>query len=95
MKPLVIVPATLAAMAAPAIAGTLVFEAEEEQEIIIAEDEPMGSSNAAWIVPLLAIGVIGLAIASGGDDDDDDGGDDNGVTITSITTITGSFPPPT
>ncbi len=60
------------AAAGTASAGNLVFEAEEEQEVIIVEDEPMGSSNAAWIVPLLAIGVIGLAIASSGDDDDDD-----------------------
>ena len=62
--------------AGTAFAGTLVFEAEEEEEIIIADEEPMGSSNASWIVPLLAIGVIGLAIASSGDDDDDD--DDSG-----------------
>ena len=64
--------------AGTAFAGTLVFEAEEEEEIVIVEDEPMGSSNASWIIPLLAIGVIGLAIASSSDDDDDDEGDGDG-----------------
>ena len=62
-------------LATASYAGNLVFEAEEEEEIVIAE-EPMGSSNASWIIPLLAIGVIGLAIASSQDDDDDE--DDNG-----------------
>jgi hypothetical protein len=58
-------------LASTAYAGNLIFEAEEEEEIIIAE-EPMGSSNASWIVPLLAIGIIGLAIAASQDDDDDE-----------------------
>jgi hypothetical protein len=57
--------------AGAAYAGNLVFEAEPEEEIVIVEEEPMGSSNASWIIPLLAIGVIGLAIAASQDDDDD------------------------
>ena len=69
------------ALATQAIAGNLVFEAGEEEEIIIVEDEPMGSSNASWIIPLLAIGVIGLAIASSSDDDDDDDGNGNGDVV--------------
>jgi len=45
------------------------FEAPEE---VIVDDEPMGGSNAAWIIPLIAI--IAIAASSGGN------GDGNGVT---------------
>ena len=58
-------------LALPAHAGSLVFEGEVENEVLVA-DEAMGGSNASWIIPLIAIGVIALAVSSGGDDDDDD-----------------------
>ncbi len=62
MKTLFAALAVLMALTAPLSAGTLVFEAEEEEEIIIVEEEPMGSSGA-WIIPLLAIGMIALAMS--------------------------------
>ena len=61
-------------LAGTAFAGNLVFEAPVEEEVVV-QEEPMGGSNAAWLVPLLAIGLIALAV-SGGDDDDDDGDDE-------------------
>ncbi len=73
MKYLTTAISAIAIMTAPlATAGTLVFEGEVEQEVLVADEAPMGGSNAAWIVPLIAIAVIGLAISSGGDDDDDE-----------------------
>lgn len=40
-------------------AGTLVFEAEEEQEIIVVEDEPMGNSATGSTIPLQVDGIFG------------------------------------
>lgn len=58
-------------MAGQAFAGALVFEAPVEQEVIVAEPAaPIGGSNAAWIIPVIALAAIAYAIAN--DDDDDD-----------------------
>ena len=55
-------------IATPAVAGNLdTFVAPEEPMV---EEAPMGGSNAAWIVPLLAIALI--AVAASSDDDDDE-----------------------
>ncbi len=60
--------AALAAMTTSATAGNLVFEAPVEEEVMEEEIvQPMGSSAAGWIVPLLAI--IAIGIAASGDDD--------------------------
>ena len=54
------------ALSTTAQAGSLVYT--PEQAPIIVEEAPMGSSGA-WIIPLIAIGLICVAIC---------GGDDNG-----------------
>ena len=60
--------AAILALTTPAFAGTIdTFEAPPEP---VVEDTPMGGSNAAWIVPLIAI--IAIAAAASSDDDDDD-----------------------
>jgi len=67
MKKLLAATAVLA-FAAPALAGNLdTFEAPAEAPTV--EDAPMGGSNAAWIIPLIAI--IAIAAASGGSDSED------------------------
>ncbi|NNU79401.1 hypothetical protein HMH01_03020 [Halovulum dunhuangense] len=61
MKNLALTAAVLFA-AAPAFAGNVeVFVAPEEPVVV---EEPMGGSNAGWVVPLLALVVVGIAIAS-------------------------------
>lgn len=78
MRHLISAISSIAIMTAPAVnAGTLVFEGEVEQEVLVADEAAMGGSSAAWVVPLIAIAVIGLAISSGGDDDDDEGEEAN------------------
>ena len=57
------------ALATTAQAGSLVYE-PEQAPIMVEEEAPMGSSGA-WIIPLIAIGIICLAIC-GGDDDEED-----------------------
>ncbi len=52
-------------LAGQAFAGNLVFEAPEEP-VVVAEPEPMGGSNAAWIIPVIGLAAIAYAIA---DDD--------------------------
>ncbi|NNU79402.1 hypothetical protein HMH01_03025 [Halovulum dunhuangense] len=60
MKKLALTAAVLFA-AAPAFAGNVeVFVAPEEPVVV---EEPMGGSNAGWVVPLLAVVVAGVAIA--------------------------------
>jgi len=57
-------------IAPSAYAGNLnTFEEPDDQ---IDESEPMGGSNAAWIIPLVAL--LAIAAASGGNG----GGDGNG-----------------
>jgi hypothetical protein len=55
--------------AGSAYAGNVVFEAPVEEEVVV-EDAPMGSSNAAWVVPLIALAAIALVVSN--DDDDDE-----------------------
>ena len=54
------------AFATTAQAGSLVYT--PEQAPVIVEEAPMGSSGA-WIIPLIAIGLICIAICGGGDDE--------------------------
>lgn len=52
--------AALALLAAPAFAGNVEpFVAPEPVEV----DEPMGGSNAAWLVPVVGIAIIAAAVA--------------------------------
>ena len=56
-----------------ASAGILdTFEAPPEP---VADEAPMGGSNAAWIIPLIAI----VAIAAAASSDDNGGGDEEKV----------------
>jgi hypothetical protein len=52
--------------AGTAYAGNLVFEAPVEAEV---ESEPAGSmgGSGAWLIPLLAIGLVALAVSSSDD----------------------------
>ena len=64
-----LIPAIALALAATgAHAGNL--STFEEPAEVIAEDTPMGGSNAAWIIPLIAI--IAIAAAASSDDGDGD-----------------------
>lgn len=61
MKTLAITAAALL-IAAPTFAGNLdTFVAPEP---IVVEEAPAGGSNAAWLVPVLAIAVIAAAVAA-------------------------------
>ena len=65
MKHLLAASAILA-LATPAFAGNLdTFEAPAEAPAV--EDAPMGGSNAAWIVPLIAIVAIAVAASDSSD----------------------------
>ncbi|QHQ36466.1 hypothetical protein [Algicella marina] len=56
--------AAIALLAAPAFAGNVEpFVAPEP----VAVDEPVGGSNAAWLVPLIGIAIIGAAVAANQD----------------------------
>jgi hypothetical protein len=50
-------------LANSAFAGNLVFEAPEEP-IVVAEPEPMGGSNAAWLIPVIGLAAIAYAITN-------------------------------
>lgn len=63
MKILGIILAFAMLLSTPLSAGSLVFNEEMQDEIVMVEDEPMGSSGA-WIIPLIAIGLIGLVLAN-------------------------------
>ncbi len=76
MKTSFIAPIAATISATAASAGSLVYTAPVETMVV--DDAPMGSSGA-WIIPLIAIGLIALAISSS---DSDDGG-----TLTTITTF--------
>ena len=73
------------ALATTAQAGSLVYT--PEQAPIIEEEAPMGSSGA-WIIPLIAIGLICLAVCGG---DDDQGQDPQGQTGQGQTPPTDTF----
>lgn len=59
---------------APAIASLVAVSATAgmltEPVVETIEEPPAKSSLAGWIVPLLAIAVVGAIIASNGDDDE-------------------------
>jgi hypothetical protein len=60
---LIVTTAAALLLAGQAFAGNLVFEAPEEP-IIIAEPEPMGGSNAAWLIPVIGLAAIAYAVAN-------------------------------
>lgn len=60
---LIVTTAAALLLAGQAFAGTLVFEAPEEP-VVIAEPEPMGGSNAAWLIPVIGIAAIAYAISN-------------------------------
>ena len=60
---LIVTTAAALLLAGQAFAGNLVFEAPEEP-VIIAEPEPMGGSNAAWLIPVIGIAAIAYAITN-------------------------------
>jgi len=52
-------------MATPSFAGNIdTFVAPEPVEPVMEEAAPMGGSNAAWIVPVLAVAAIALVVAN-------------------------------
>jgi hypothetical protein len=67
MKLLIATTAIIALLASAASAGNLLMEAPVEAEVI--NDAPVGSMGAvgAWLIPLLAVGLVALA-ASQSDD---------------------------
>lgn len=50
--------------ATAAVAGNAVMEAPEEP-LVLVEEEPVGSmgGSGAWLIPLLAIGLVALAVS--------------------------------
>lgn len=58
----VVTTATAVMLAGQAYAGALVFEPPVEEEIVIAEPAPAGGSNAAWIIPVIALAAIIYAV---------------------------------
>ncbi|MEO0912730.1 MAG: hypothetical protein AAFY59_07055 [Pseudomonadota bacterium] len=56
--------AAIALLTAPAFAGNVEpFVAPEP----VAVDEPVGGSNAAWLVPVIGIAIIAAAVAANQD----------------------------
>ncbi len=60
---LIVTTAAALLLAGQAFAGTLVSEAPAEP-VIIAEPEPMGGSNAAWLIPVIGLAAIAYAVAN-------------------------------
>jgi hypothetical protein len=60
---LIVTTAAALLLAGQAFAGALVFEAPAEP-VIIAEPEPMGGSNAAWLIPVIGLAAIAYAISN-------------------------------
>lgn len=52
-----------------AVAGTAVFEVPVEPAVMI-EEAPSGSmgGSGAWLIPLLAIGLVALAVSQNNED---------------------------
>ncbi|WP_424930158.1 hypothetical protein [Amaricoccus tamworthensis] len=71
MKFLVSTAAAALLLSGPAFAGNLVFDAPEEP-VVVVEPEPMGGSNAAWLIPAIGLAAVAYAITNDDDDDDDD-----------------------
>lgn len=61
---LIVTTAAALLLAGQAFAGNLVFEAPEEPVIIAAEPEPMGGSNAAWLIPVIGLAAIAYAVSN-------------------------------
>ncbi len=51
-------------LAGQAFAGALVFEAPAEEEIVVAEPEPVGGFNAAWLIPVIGLAAVAYAISN-------------------------------
>ncbi len=60
---LIVTTAAALLLAGQAFAGNLVFEAPAEP-VVIAEPEPMGGSNAAWLIPVIGLAAIAYAVAN-------------------------------
>ena len=60
---LIVTTAAALLLAGQAFAANLVFDAPEER-VIIAEPEPMGGSNAAWLIPVIGLAAIAYAITN-------------------------------
>ncbi len=67
MKKLITFTTTGLLAASASIAGTVAYVAPPVD--VMAPSEPMGSSGA-WIIPLIAIGLIALAISTSSSDND-------------------------
>jgi hypothetical protein len=59
-------------MGRPAHAGNLYYSAPAEPPVIIAEQPGSMGGSGAWLIPLLAIGLVALAVSQGDDPPDDD-----------------------
>lgn len=70
-KSLIIAPATAAMLATGAQAGGLSDAIVEQAPVEVAPVAPAAGSNS-WVVPAIALLLIGAAIASSGSDDDDE-----------------------
>jgi hypothetical protein len=77
LKSLLLAPAALALLAGSAMAGNLIMEAPAEPEVIVAEPAGSMSGSGAWLIPLLAIGLVALAVSQSDDDSEDDDDDDD------------------
>ncbi len=55
-------------VSAPAFSGSLTFNPPVEEQVV-SQREVIGQSNVRWVVPLIALGVVALAVSSGGGDD--------------------------
>lgn len=58
---------TAAALATSATAGTVTFDAPVEPDVIVVEDPGSMGGSGVWLIPLLAIGLIALAVSSNND----------------------------
>ena len=60
------------ALATPAWSGNLAYEAPAEPPVVIAEQPGSMAGSGAWLIPLIAIGLVGLAVSQGDDPPKDD-----------------------
>ena len=81
-KSLIVAPATTALIATSAHAGGLADAITEAP--VVEEVAPAPSGSANWVVPALAVLLLGIAIASSGDDDDDEDTDPMTSTLSSM-----------
>ncbi|HLS58505.1 MAG TPA: hypothetical protein VK022_02650 [Paracoccaceae bacterium] len=51
-------------LATQAFAGALVYEPPVQEEVVVAEPQPVASGpNLAWIIPVIGLAAIAYAIA--------------------------------